>query len=122
MENQFLKDKSYSFPVASPSDNDLFHLGKLPYDATVKEIHCIVDPADAKLEDIDIQIQECDATGDNCGATESLTCVSTGTVDDGIDDAVWDVDDWIALDIGEASTSNEIDVLTVSIYYQVTRK
>ena len=129
--NQLILDNSVFEPrrfismvVESPVNADHLTLAKFPFGITITDIHCIVDPADGSGDNIQIDIEECNATADSCVAVDASTiaCDNNGAEDDGTcTDCVIDAADWIALDMASAPTGT-VDTLTVTVYYTITRE
>jgi hypothetical protein len=90
-----------SITLESPADADSFLIFKAPYAMTITDIHCIVDPGDA-AESAVIDIQECDANGDNCATVDAaITCDNDGAEDDGsLSNGTIDAGDWVLFDVG----------------------
>lgn len=89
------------FTLESPADADAFLWFKAPYNMTITDIECIVDPADSS-ESVVIDVRECTGDGDSCSTVDAtITCGNTTTSDDGtFSNATIDKDDYVLLDIG----------------------
>jgi hypothetical protein len=112
-----------SYTVESPADTDNILIFKAPYNLTITNINCVVDPADADgSESAVLIVQERDSAGDNPagvdGAT-TITCGNVGAADDGaLSNGPIDSGDWVSLDIG--TVTGTVSQLAVTIIYEKT--
>jgi hypothetical protein len=111
--------KSISVTLESPTDADNFMLFKAPWDMTITDIDCIVDPADSSESAI-IDVQERDATADNPATVDAqITCDNDGAADDGaFSNGAIDLGDWISLDI--ATVSGTVTQVSATIKFTLT--
>jgi len=88
--------------IETPTDADNFLFFRVESAITVTGIDCI-----SLVADTDITVQECDANGGTCGATEAaITCSQTNTTEaTSIDDAAVDTGDWMRIDVGTIGTT-----------------
>lgn len=96
--------------IESPDDADDLLFFRTDSAITVTGIDCLVDAATSAV----VTVQECDANGGSCVAVEAaMTCGTTNTADDGIDNAAVDAGDWLRVDIGTVSgTPGHVNVCT----------
>lgn len=104
------------FTLPNPADGSDALLFRAQQAMTVTDIHCIVDPADS-AESISLDLQECDATGDNCASVDAaITCDNDGAEDDGtLGNAAIDAGDWVKMVVG--APTGTVSALTFSLYW-----
>ena len=104
------------FTISTPADADDFLLFRSARAITITDIHCMVDPADTG-ESISLDVQECDATGDNCATVDAaITCDNDGAEDDGtLSNGAIDAGDWVRMVLG--APTGTVSALTFSIHY-----
>lgn len=96
--------KHFSFDLEDPVDADEITLWKVPYNITLTQIDCLVDPAVAGTA-IDIDIFEADANGDSTTTAFDipLTCGNTNSATTTFANATIDANDWIGIYASNAS-------------------
>lgn len=84
--------------IESPSDSDNFLFFRTDVGLTVTGIDCLVNTSTSAV----ITVQECNANGGSCAATEAaMTCGTTNSTESGaVDDSTIDAGDWLRVDVG----------------------
>lgn len=104
--------KPLCYNLESPTDADNFIVAKIPKAITVLAMNCIVGAATSAV----VTFQETDSNAANPSTIEAVTCSTTNTADNGIDNASIDAGDWIRIDIG--TVTGTVGQVTACLYYQ----
>jgi len=104
--------KEVCYSLESPTDADNFLVKKFRESATVLAMHCLVGASTSAV----VTYQECDGNGGSCSTIESVTCGTTNTADNGIDNASIDAGDWIRIDIG--TVTGTVGQVNACLYYR----
>jgi hypothetical protein len=112
-----------SITIESPASGDDFLWFRAPYNLTVRQVNCIVDPAGSG-ESVVVTINENDGNGDSPagidGAT-TITCANTNTQDDAaLSNASIDAGDWVSIDPG--TVTGTVTQLSVTLTYTADRE
>jgi hypothetical protein len=103
--------------IETPAVADDFLFFRAERAITVVGIDCVV----AAATSAQVTVNECDANGGTCAATEAvMTCGTTNTTEAvSIDDPAIDAGDWVRVDVGTVTGS--VGHVAVSVTYRETR-
>lgn len=108
--------RTYPIVIEYIQASDDFVFEKAPFDLTISDIDCIIDPADTG-DSAPIEIFECDSTGDNCTTVDApITCDNDGQSDDGVlTNPTIDEGDWLKIE--SSACTGTCDFTSITIVY-----
>ncbi len=111
-------EKQYDIVINDIDATKDFLFDKVQNAITITDIHCIIDPAGSGA-DADIEIMECNTTGDSCVTVDAaINCDNTGSEDDGsLSNGAIAAGNW--LQILSGACTGTCDFTTVTVYYTV---